>query len=154
MPAAERFGLDFVDASADDPDAQCGFTDGGLYPPAERDAAPAYWGFTELRCDLGNMNAGKSTTVKILTTLSRPESGEARVAGLDVLREPEAVRQTIGVVAQRARRTDVHRRRVDVQRRQPGDDGAPRALVRDVAAEEVTLRGGRWPAGRGRPGSR
>jgi len=38
---------------------------------------------------LGPNGAGKSTTVKILTTLSRPDSGEARVAGLDVVRNPE-----------------------------------------------------------------
>src|SRR5579884_798561 len=39
---------------------------------------------------LGPNGAGKSTTVKILTTLSRPDSGEAQVAGLDVLRDSEA----------------------------------------------------------------
>ena len=37
---------------------------------------------------LGPNGAGKSTTVKILTTLSRPDAGSARVAGIDVLREP------------------------------------------------------------------
>jgi ABC-2 type transport system ATP-binding protein len=51
---------------------------------------------------LGPNGAGKSTTVKILTTLSRPDSGEARVAGFDVLREPDKVRRTIGVVAQKS----------------------------------------------------
>jgi ABC-2 type transport system ATP-binding protein len=51
---------------------------------------------------LGPNGAGKSTTVKILTTLSRPDAGEARVAGFDVLREPDRVRRTIGVVAQRS----------------------------------------------------
>src|SRR3982750_1614108 len=50
---------------------------------------------------LGPNGAGKSTTVKILTTLSRADSGEARVAGLDVVREPEQVRRSIGVVGQR-----------------------------------------------------
>jgi len=39
--------------------------------------------------------------VKILTTLSRADSGEARVAGLDVVREAERVRRAIGVVGQR-----------------------------------------------------
>jgi ABC-2 type transport system ATP-binding protein len=51
---------------------------------------------------LGPNGAGKSTTVKILTTLSRPTEGEARVAGLDVLREPDRVRRAIGVVGQRS----------------------------------------------------
>jgi ABC-2 type transport system ATP-binding protein len=50
---------------------------------------------------LGPNGAGKSTTVRILTTLSRPDSGEARVAGLDVVRNPERVRRGIGVVGQK-----------------------------------------------------
>src|SRR5439155_24075328 len=50
---------------------------------------------------LGPNGAGKSTTVKILTTLSRADSGEARVAGLDVVRDAERVRRSIGVVGQK-----------------------------------------------------
>src|SRR3954470_19559644 len=50
---------------------------------------------------LGPNGAGKSTTVRILTPLSRPDGGSARVAGLDVLAEPVRVRHAIGVVAQR-----------------------------------------------------
>ncbi|NUO40813.1 MAG: ATP-binding cassette domain-containing protein [Streptomyces sp.] len=49
---------------------------------------------------LGPNGAGKSTTVKILTTLARPDSGAATVAGQDVLRHPDRVRRAIGVVAQ------------------------------------------------------
>ncbi|QIY69995.1 ATP-binding cassette domain-containing protein [Streptomyces sp. RLB1-33] len=49
---------------------------------------------------LGPNGAGKSTTVKILTTLARPDSGAASVAGHDVLRHPDRVRRAIGVVAQ------------------------------------------------------
>ena len=49
---------------------------------------------------LGPNGAGKSTTVKILTTLSRPDQGEALVAGIDVLRRPDRVRRAIGCVAQ------------------------------------------------------
>ena len=49
---------------------------------------------------LGPNGAGKSTTVKILTTLSRPDHGEAVVAGIDVLRRPDRVRRAIGCVAQ------------------------------------------------------
>jgi ABC-2 type transport system ATP-binding protein len=51
---------------------------------------------------LGPNGAGKSTTVKILTTLARPDSGQATVAGHDVLRHPGRVRREIGVVAQRS----------------------------------------------------
>ena len=51
---------------------------------------------------LGPNGAGKSTAVKILTTLSRPDEGEARVRGIDVLRDPGRVRRAIGVVGQRA----------------------------------------------------
>ncbi|HEX3194914.1 MAG TPA: ATP-binding cassette domain-containing protein [Streptosporangiaceae bacterium] len=51
---------------------------------------------------LGPNGAGKSTTVKILTSLARPDSGEARVGGVDVLARPGQVRHMIGVVAQRS----------------------------------------------------
>jgi ABC-2 type transport system ATP-binding protein len=51
---------------------------------------------------LGPNGAGKSTTVKVLTTLARPDAGEAKVAGHDVLREAADVRRAIGVVAQQS----------------------------------------------------
>ena len=51
---------------------------------------------------LGPNGAGKSTTVKVLTSLARPDSGTARVQGIDVLARPGQVRQVIGVVAQRS----------------------------------------------------
>ena len=51
---------------------------------------------------LGPNGAGKSTTVKILTTLSRPDSGSAEVAGIDVVRHPGQVRREIGLVSQKA----------------------------------------------------
>jgi ABC-2 type transport system ATP-binding protein len=51
---------------------------------------------------LGPNGAGKSTTVKILTSLARPDSGTARVDGIDVLARPGQVRHVIGVVAQRS----------------------------------------------------
>lgn len=49
---------------------------------------------------LGTNGAGKSTTIKMLTTLLPPTAGTARVAGFDIVREPEAVRRHIGYVAQ------------------------------------------------------
>ena len=50
---------------------------------------------------LGPNGAGKSTTVKVLSTLTRPDSGSARVAGIDVLADPTGVRRAIGVVGQK-----------------------------------------------------
>ena len=51
---------------------------------------------------LGPNGAGKSTTVKMLTTLLSITAGTARVAGLDVADEPDAVRRRIGVALQEA----------------------------------------------------
>src|SRR6187401_828221 len=50
---------------------------------------------------LGPNGAGKSTVVRVLTTLTRPSAGRARVAGHDVLDERDRVLGAIGVVAQR-----------------------------------------------------
>jgi ABC-2 type transport system ATP-binding protein len=49
---------------------------------------------------LGPNGAGKSTAVRTLTTLTRPDSGRAFVAGEDVIRHPNRVRGSIGYVAQ------------------------------------------------------
>jgi ABC-2 type transport system ATP-binding protein len=51
---------------------------------------------------LGPNGAGKTTAVKILTTLARPDSGHASIAGHDVLRHPDRVRRVVGVVSQRS----------------------------------------------------
>ena len=49
---------------------------------------------------LGPNGAGKSTTISMLCTLLTPTAGVARVAGIDVVRDPSAVRRRIGLVFQ------------------------------------------------------
>jgi ABC-2 type transport system ATP-binding protein len=49
---------------------------------------------------LGPNGAGKTTAVSILTTLLRPDAGSARIAGVDLAREPERVRERIGLSGQ------------------------------------------------------
>ncbi len=47
---------------------------------------------------LGPNGAGKTTTLRILATLLAPDGGTATVAGHDIVKDPEAVRASIGVV--------------------------------------------------------
>jgi ABC-2 type transport system ATP-binding protein len=51
---------------------------------------------------LGPNGAGKTTTVRILATLLRADAGTARVAGLDIVRDAQAIRRTIGLSGQYA----------------------------------------------------
>ncbi|MDR5701279.1 ATP-binding cassette domain-containing protein [Agromyces aerolatus] len=51
---------------------------------------------------LGPNGSGKTTTINILTTLVRPDAGTASVAGHDVAREPDAVRERISLTGQQA----------------------------------------------------
>jgi ABC-2 type transport system ATP-binding protein len=55
----------------------------------------------EIMALLGPNGAGKSTTIRVLSTLSGFDSGQAVIGGLDVDTDPEKVRRTIGVVAQK-----------------------------------------------------
>jgi ABC-2 type transport system ATP-binding protein len=51
---------------------------------------------------LGPNGAGKTTAIRILATLTRPDAGEASVAGYDVARQPRRVREVIGLAGQHA----------------------------------------------------
>jgi ABC-2 type transport system ATP-binding protein len=69
---------------------------------------------------LGPNGAGKTTTLRMLATLIRPDGGDARIAGVDLLSSPAQVRKRIGFVAQAsgtyglstARRDLVHQARM------------------------------------------
>ena len=56
---------------------------------------------------LGQNGSGKTTTIRMLTTLLRPTAGRARVDGLDILAEARAVRRRIGVALQEAGLDDI-----------------------------------------------
>lgn len=56
---------------------------------------------------LGPNGAGKTTTIKILATLVKPDGGAARVAGYDILRQPQRVRESISLTGQNAAVDDV-----------------------------------------------
>jgi ABC-2 type transport system ATP-binding protein len=51
---------------------------------------------------LGHNGAGKTTAVRILTTLLRPDAGHAAVAGIDVVKEPARAKTAFGLVGQHA----------------------------------------------------
>ncbi len=58
-------------------------------------------GYGEIFGFLGPNGAGKSTTIRMLCGILAPTSGEAYVAGFDVNKDPERIKQSIGYVSQR-----------------------------------------------------
>ncbi|MCA9882599.1 MAG: ABC transporter ATP-binding protein [Anaerolineae bacterium] len=54
----------------------------------------------EVLAMLGPNGAGKTTTVRMMTSILAPTSGRAAIAGYDVLREPERVREHVGVLTE------------------------------------------------------
>lgn len=87
---------------------------------------------------LGPNGAGKTTTLRILTTLMPPDSGQAVVAGYDVLKNPDAVRRRIGYVGQSggSDRPATGRENLVLQGRLYG---MPKADVEKRAAELIDL---------------
>ena len=64
---------------------------------------------------LGHNGAGKTTAIRILTTLAEPTSGEARVAGFDVATDGARVRERIGVAGQSATVDDLLTARANLE---------------------------------------
>ena len=83
---------------------------------------------------LGPNGAGKTTTVRILTTILRPDAGEARVLGHDVVTEPEAVRSSIGLAGQYAA-VDENLTGAENLRMVGKLTHLPRALIKERAVE-------------------
>src|SRR5262249_18764528 len=97
---------------------------------------------------LGPNGAGKSTTIKILSTLLAPTSGSASVAGHDVVREPAAVRASLGLLFQDPavddrltgrENLDLHARIYGVPRRERGQRIDEALAWIDLAAAQGSL---------------
>ncbi|WP_406131383.1 ABC transporter ATP-binding protein [Streptomyces sp. NBC_00989] len=87
---------------------------------------------------LGPNGAGKSTTIGMLSTLLRPTSGRAVVAGYDVTREPHEVRRRIGLVFQEST-LDVDLTAMETLRFHADLFGIPRANRLDVIMDMLEL---------------
>jgi ABC-2 type transport system ATP-binding protein len=86
---------------------------------------------------LGPNGAGKTTTLRMLTTLIRPDGGDATIAGIDLRRAPAQVRLHIGFVAQQsgtyrqstARRDLIHQARMYGASKSAAQERAAAAIV-------------------------
>ena len=83
---------------------------------------------------LGPNGAGKTTAVRILTTILRPDAGEASVLGHDVVKEPDLVRTSIGLAGQYAA-VDENLTGAENLRMVGKLTHLPRSLIRERAAE-------------------
>lgn len=90
---------------------------------------------------LGQNGSGKTTTVRMLTTLLRPTSGRAEVGGLDVLKHPDAVRKAVGVALQEVGLDDLQtgREQLLLQARLFGLSSAEAKKRAEQLLEVVTL---------------
>ena len=80
---------------------------------------------------LGPNGAGKTTLVRMLTTLSVPTSGTGRVAGFDILTQPNDVRRSMGLTGQAATVDEILTGRENLQLI-GGLYGLPKRYVREV----------------------
>ncbi|MCY4454817.1 MAG: ATP-binding cassette domain-containing protein [Chloroflexi bacterium] len=87
---------------------------------------------------LGANGSGKTTTIRMLTTLLRPTAGRAYVDGLDVQREPTEVRRRIGVALQEAGLDDLQTGR-ELLALQGRLQGVPRGEAANRVAELLSI---------------
>ena len=101
---------------------------------------------------LGPNGAGKTTTLRMLATLLTPTSGEATIAGADLRREPQAVRERIGYVPQGGSTdpAETGRGELVIQGRLYGMDKASAAATSQRDPGDARSRGGRRPGDRAR----